>query len=110
MCMEDKKIARETAGFASIKTATNGVPVLLISADAKRTFISFHNGSINNAVILPKILKTVTTTGMACRATVAPLEFSVEDYGLLVTDEWWGYGDGADAVVLITVATLQREK
>lgn len=104
MCMEDIRIGRKSSAKA---TAFNlgGVGVTsLVSADPKRTAISFYGGVGTNAVVFPSTIAASPIVGALINTGHPFQEFTLERHGLLVTMPW-SVNDNAVAQTMMVVET-----
>lgn len=109
MCMEDVRLGRETAHDTITVTVANGQSARILPPDRNRTAVIIGNPSATVGTLMFGPTRPSATIGYQVHELVAPLILTVMQHGSIVTDELWGFADGADVTFTVTYAYLGKQ-
>lgn len=107
MCMEDIKIGRETKMVQTPKVVGVAAAVI-VQADPLRTKLVFCSPSSGNVTLSLK--EGVTAgVGLIVPTGLNPFVMSIEDFGQLVTMQWYAIGSAGGLNMSVFEGRLERK-
>jgi hypothetical protein len=105
--MEDIRIQRKTFSLAITVSVPAANSVLILPADPLRTAILFTGHSANR-IVYGFDSTVVVTAGLIVPANGLPFPMSIDQFGQLVTREWWAIASAGAQNITVFVSRLQE--
>lgn len=109
MCMEDVRIGRKSAMVTQQTSCPVAVNTIICPYDAQRTSLTIAMTGALAANVAPKGLTPSTGGGIRLAAGQQMVSFNIADHGLMVTQEWRGFGIGGTVPITVIAGTLEAQ-
>lgn len=109
MCLEDVRLGRQEGSSAEFISCPNATATQLCGQDPLRTAIILSVAGANAATVAPNPLSPSSGNGFRLSQSLPPLILTIQEHGLVVTQPWYGSGDGATSVVTVITSRLEKQ-
>lgn len=106
MCIEDIRLGRKTS-FRYRYIGVGGTPVRVVDANARRTHLIFSGGVVAG-IRLWFDAGLDSATGFRVHQSLPPLEFDIQEHGLLVTGDFYAVAELGSEILVVAESILQE--
>lgn len=108
MCLEDVRLGRQEGSSSEFVSCPNATATQLCGQDPLRTAIILSVSGANAATVAPSPLSPSSGNGFRLSQDLPPLILTIQEHGLVVTQPWYGSGDGATSVITVVTSRLEK--